>query len=399
MSLSYNKQEFSHQLKRELVENILPFWMNHVVDKENGGFYGALTNDLKILNNVPRFSILTSRMLWTFSKAYMVLKKEEYLSIAKQAYEYLINVFWDDKYGGVYWSVDSKGNIVSDRKHSYAQAFVIYGISEYFKVVNDLECLTYAKSTFEYLEKFVYDKKYDGYLECSTRDWKPIEDTRMSSHALNCRKSMNTMLHIMEAYSNLISVWKDEKLLSQHKRILNTFIENIWDKEENHLKLFFDEDWKSLSGNVSFGHDIEASWLLTEAVHIHEDKELQKMAQNVSIKLAESTLRRAIDLDGGIFFEGNHGHLIDTEKEWWVQAEAIVGFYNAYQISGNPQFAEIAYRVWGFIQKFVIDRENGDWFKRIKKDGTPNHNRYKAGPWECPYHHSRLCFEMMQRLA
>jgi mannobiose 2-epimerase len=398
MSYPFDKSELRKQLKEELTGNILPFWMTHAVDKVNGGFYGAVTNDLAVHNEVPRAAILCARVLWTYSAAYRRLGAEEYLSTAQWAYDYLTQVFWDQQYGGVYWSVDYKGNPVLDRKHQYAQAFAMYGLTEYYQATQDSQSLELAKTLFHLLEEHAYEPVYQGYIEGSSRKWEALEDMRLSDKDLNCRKSMNTMLHILEAYSNFMQVWDDTHLKAQHRALLQNFQEHIIDPKIDHFKLFFDDQWRSLSDRVSFGHDIEGSWLLWEAVEMQGDPSLRAQIRESVIRLANAVYQEGLDDDGSLFHEASPEGLVDPGKEWWTQAEAMVGFYNAYQLTGQKHFAEAAFRLWKYIQNKMIDRTHGDWFKRLLQDGTPETDRYKAGPWDCPYHHSRMCFEMLDRL-
>jgi mannobiose 2-epimerase len=398
MSYPFDKSELRKQLKEELTGNILPFWMTHAVDKVNGGFYGAVTNDLEVHNEVPRAAILCARVLWTYAAAYRRLGAEEYLSTAQWAYDYLTQVFWDQQYGGVYWSVDYKGNPVLDRKHQYAQAFAMYGLTEYYQATQDSQSLELAKTLFHLLEEHAYEPVYQGYIEGSSRKWEALEDMRLSDKDLNCRKSMNTMLHILEAYSNFMQVWDDTHLKAQHRALLQNFQEHIIDPKIDHFKLFFDDQWRSLSDRVSFGHDIEGSWLLWEAVEMQGDPSLRAQIRESVIRLANAVYQEGLDDDGSLFHEASPEGLVDPGKEWWTQAEAMVGFYNAYQLTGQKHFAEAAFRLWKYIQNKMIDRTHGDWFKRLLQDGTPETDRYKAGPWDCPYHHSRMCFEMLDRL-
>jgi mannobiose 2-epimerase len=398
MTQSFANSEFRQQLENELAENILPFWMTKVVDKVNGGFYGAVTNDLKILNDVPRSAILCARILWTYAAAYRRGGEDQYLSTARWAYDYLTEVFWDHKFGGVYWSVDVNGSPVFDRKHHYAQAFAIYGLSEYHRATQEPKSLELAKTSFQLLEEYAYDPTHQGYIEGSSRDWGTLEDMRLSDKDLNCHKSMNTMLHILEAYTNLLRVWDDVDLKAKHKGLIEVFQNQIIDHQIDHFKLFFDEGWNSLSEHVSFGHDIEGSWLLWEAVEMHDDSKLSAQVRESTMSLASAVYQEGLDDDGSLFHEAKPDGIIDPGKEWWTQAEAIVGFYNAYQLTGKEHFAQAAYKLWSYIQTHMIDKENGDWFKRLYRDGTPETERHKAGPWDCPYHHARLCFEMIDRL-
>lgn len=396
---TFNTADFRNQLAKELTGNILPFWMTHVVDEANGGFYGAVTNDLQVHNQVPRSAILCARILWTYASAFRYLGAEQYLSMARRAFDYLTRVFWDPDDGGLYWSVDDQGKPVFDRKHHYAQAFGIYGLTEYYRATQEAQSLTLAQELFRLLETHAYDPVYQGYIEGSTRQWGALEDMRLSDRDLNCRKSMNTMLHILEAYTNLLRVWDDAHLKVRHRALIETFQQHIIDHQTHHFKLFFDDQWRSLCDHVSFGHDIEGSWLLAEAAQVQDDAELLSQVQQAAINMAQAVAQEGTDDDGSIFYESGPQGLVDGHKSWWVQAEAVVGFYNAFQLTGQAHFAQAAYRCWAYIQTNMIDRTYGDWYKRLHRDGTPDPTSYKAGPWECPYHHSRACLEMGRRLG
>lgn len=389
---------FLEQVEAELRENILPFWMIHPVDTINGGFYGALTNDLTIHNEIPHSAILCARILWTFSTAYREYKLPEYQAAARWAYDDLTQAFWDHDHGGVYWSVDSLGNPVLDRKHHYAQAFAIYGLSEYFRATQDPRSLELAQELFHFLEKHAFDPAYGGYIEGSSRTWKKLADMRLSTRELNCRKSMNTMLHVLEAYTNLLRVWEDAELKTQHKALIETFLDKIIDLQTHHFRLFFDDQWQSLIPNVSYGHDIEGSWLLVEAAEVQGDDHLLARVREAALQMAEAVYRQGRDQDGSLFYEGDSGAVTEAHKAWWVQAEAMVGFYNAYQLSGKTYFAQAVQQSWHYIQNNLVDRTYGDWYKQRNPDGRVDESIYKVGPWECPYHHSRACFEIITRL-
>jgi mannobiose 2-epimerase len=394
----FNKANFRKQLKEELTGNILPFWMKNVIDEINGGFYGAVSNDLIIHNEIPRSEILCARILWTYALAYRKLGEPQYLSTARWAYDYLVNVFWDLEYGGVYWDVDYKGSPVSTRKHSYAQAFAIFGLSEYYRATQEPASLIMAQELFHLVEKYAFDPVKQGYIECNDHKWTAMTDMRLSGKDLNCRKSMNTMLHVLEAYTNLAGVWDDTFLKSQLKGLLETFLLHIIHPQINHFKLFFDDQWHSLSENVSFGHDIEGSWLLVEAVKLMGDPDLMAKVHESAMKMAEAVYKEGLDKDGSLFHERGPQGLMNTGKEWWTQAEAVVGFYNAFQLTGIEKYAQAAYRCWTFIQEKLVDRSFGDWYKRLNQDGIPDMGSFKVGPWECPYHQSRACFELLDRL-
>lgn len=399
MTLVLDGPALSQELEAELVGNILPFWMAHVVDRAHGGFYGAVTNDLQVHDHVPRSAILCARILWTYAAAYRLLAAEPYLWMARWAYDSLTGVFWDQEYGGLYWAVDAGGNLISDRKHHYAQAFGLYGLAEYHQATRDPQSLRLAQKLFYLLEEHAYDAVHGGYIEGSSREWGALDDMRLSDKDLDCHKSMNTMLHILEAYTNLLRVWDDALLRARHRALIETFLQCILDQQTGHLKLFFSDQWQSLSGHVSYGHDIEGSWLLWEAAEAQGDAGLLAQVRGPALDLAATVYQEGLDDDGSVFYEAGPQGQVDTGKAWWVQAEAMVGFFNAFQLTAQEPFARAAQRCWSYIQTHMVDRTYGDWVKQLSRDGTVDGSVYKAGPWECPYHHSRACFEMLRRLA
>jgi mannobiose 2-epimerase len=392
------RSEYRRQVEAELRENILPFWMAHPIDRDNGGYYGALANDLTIHNEVPRSAILCGRILWTYACAYRKFGDPEYLFAAQWAYDYLSRVFWDLDHRGVYWTVDAQGNPVMDRKHHYAQAFAIYGLSEYFRATQESQSLALAQELFHLLEKHARDRMHGGYIEGSSRTWAALDDMRLSDKEINCRKSMNTMLHILEAYTNLLRVWDDAELKAWHKALIETFLDKIIDPQGHHFKLFFDDQWQSLVPHVSYGHDIEGSWLLVEAAEIQGDAALLARVQTAALQMAAAVYQRGRDQDGSLFYEGDQQGVVEANKSWWVQAEGMVGFYNAFQLSGRSYFEQAAQRCWTYIQTQLVDSTYGDWIKQRHPDGRVDDSVYKVGPWECPYHHSRACFEILERV-
>ena len=381
----------------ELQGNILSFWMNHTPDYENGGFYGAVSNDLQANNGVERSAVLCARILWTFSTAYRLYCEENYLQVARRAYDYLIRHFWDAQYGGMFWSVDTHGNPINDRKHTYAQAFSIYGLAEFYRATGKIESLRLAQDLFRLVEQHTFDAENGGNLECRSRQWAALDDMRLSIKEVNCAKSMNTLLHLIEAYTNLMRVWDDPELKSKQQALVQSFMDQVVEPQTHHLKLFFDRDWRSLSSGVSYGHDIEASWLLVEAAEVLGDPQLLSKARRVAVVMAQAIYTEGRNPDGSLLYERTLLEIKD-DRHWWVQAEAMVGFYNAYQLSGKEIFARTAAQSWHFIQNHLIDRQHGDWFKVLDGQNIPYPDQYKVGPWECPYHHSRMCFEMIHRL-
>jgi len=398
-----NRKAWAARIEKELLGNILPFWMRHTVDRENGGFYGTVNCDLQVEKEAPRAAVINARILWTYSAACR-LYGGQYREMADWAYDYIVKKFWDEEHGGVYWLLDYKGNPLSDRKQIYAQAFAAYGMAEYFRATGKPESLDLAQRLFHLIEEHSYDPQWKGYLEARGRDWSALADMRLSEKDLNSPKSMNTHLHVMEAYTNLLRVWKDPVLVAKHKELLEVTMDRIVDNSTGHFRLFFDNQWNSLTDHISFGHDIEGSWLILEAVEVLGDPALIERARTLAVTMASAVYKEGLDRDGSLFYEANSkGVMIDPNKHWWAQAEGVVGFYNAYQVSGEQRFADEAYRVWEYIEEQIVDRVHGEWHAKLRPGGTPyteeeDGDACLVGPWKCPYHNSRVCYEMIERL-
>ena len=384
-------------MRSELENNILPFWMNKMEDNEEGGFYGQITGEDELKPEASKGAILNARILWTFSSAYRLLKKPEYLETATRAKRYLIDRFYDPQYGGIYWELDYKGNPLDTKKQIYAIGFAIYGLSEYARATGDEEALAYAQQLFDVIEQHSFDSEQNGYVEALTRDWQPIEDMRLSDKDENEKKTMNTHLHILEPYTNLYRVWKDEQLERQLRNLIEVFITRILDPQTGHLNLFFEEDWTNKYRIYSYGHDIEASWLIHEAALVLGDPALLKRIEPIIIRIARAA-DEGLNPDGSMIYE----HFIDRQKtdrelHWWVQAENVVGHINLYQHFGDTEALDTAARCWEFIKTKLIDREQGEWHWSLLPDGSVNRRDDKAGFWKCPYHNGRMCMEVIER--
>jgi mannobiose 2-epimerase len=259
--------------------------------------------------------------------------------------------------------------------------------------------LQIAQDLFDLIERHSFDPVYGGNLECCSREWGALDDMRLSEKDLNSRKSMNTLLHLMEAYTNLLRLWPDEKLKTQQRGLIRAFLHHIVDPQTHHFKLFFDDAWHALNDHISPGHDIEGSWLLMEAAEVQGDEDLLMHARHTAVQMAEAVYRDGLASDGAVLNDVTPRGVANDEKHWWPQAEGLVGFYNAYQLTGQAAFAQTADRMWNLIETHFVDRQYGDWFKVLDRNGSPLPQYFKVGPWECPYHHSRACFEMLARLA
>lgn len=379
--------------KKELTDNILSFWIEKMQDNINGGFYGCIDGNNLLHAEANKGAILNARILWTFSSAYRILNKPEYLAMAQRAYDYIKSYFIDKTHGGAYWEVNYKGIPVNTKKQTYVQGFMLYGFSEFYRATGNQEALQLAKDFFYLIEK-CHDDKLGGYLEAYTEDWKPIDDVRLSEKDANEKKTMNTHLHVLEPYTNLCRVWDDSRLKEAQKRLINIFTDLILDLDTNHLNLFFDEQWNVKSTAISYGHDVEASWLLCEAAEVLGDEPLLNKIKTLSLKIADAA-SDGLATNGSMLYE-NDGDHIDMERHWWVQAEAVVGFMYAYKNSRNITYKEKAARVWNYIQNQLIDQQYGEWYWSRLADGTVNRKDDKAGFWKCPYHNGRMCMEMIE---
>lgn len=391
-------RRYRERIEADLVGNILPFWIRHVAQPVARGFVGALSDDLVIDSTAERGALLTSRILWTYAAAYRRYGDPAYLAMAERAYLDLTTVFGDPEHGGFFWSVDANGAVQRDRKQVYGQAFAIYALSEFHRATGRDRALGEALATFALLERHARDETYGGYGEAYGRAWQPIDDVRLSEIDLNAPKSQNTMLHVMEAYTNLLQVSPDAAVRRSLRALVETMFTRIVDASTGHLGLFFSRDWVPQTERVSYGHDIEAAWLLCAAAEAVDEIDLLARAQGLAVKLAETTWREGTDADGGIFNEGTPDGATDTAKEWWPQAEALVGFLNAAEISGDGRFAEAALRTWDFIDAHLIDRRRGEWLRGVDRAGRPLEGRLKVSFWKCPYHNGRAALEAMRRL-
>lgn len=387
--------QFKKELRQELV-NILQYWIQHAVDMQHGGFYGKIDNDNNADADAPKGLVLNARILWSFSAAYNDTAEKEYLAVADRSFRYLIDRFTDQEYGGYYWSIDKDGNITDGKKQVYGIAFCLYGFSEYHKATKNAEAFEHSKNCYDLIERYSFDKVKGGYLEAFARDWQPIGDLRLSAKDANEKKTMNTHLHVLEAYANLYKVWPDENLRRSIELLLGNFIDHIVNKNTGHLHLFFDEDWMVKDDIVSYGHDIEASWLLLEAAETIGEEDLIEKIERLSIKLAGAAAE-GLGKDGGLWYEQERGQLI-KQKHSWPQAEAMVGFFNAYQLTKNEKYLHYVLNSWQFIQQYILDKKNGEWFWGVNADHTIMEDQDKAGFWKCPYHNTRACLEVINRV-
>lgn len=387
-------------LKSELtaeLDSILNYWSERTIDDQNGGFVGQINFNDHLIANAEKGSVLNARILWTFSASYKTTKNENHKKLAERAFEFLAAYFYDTQFGGLFWSINEDKTPKDTKNQIYALAFAIYGLSEYYSISNEEKALEIAKKLYLKIEEHSYDPVNKGYFEAFTRDWQPIEDLRLSAKDANEKKTMNTHLHIIEGYVNLYKVWKDEKLLTVIVELLETIEKYFINTKTGHLRLFFDENWKEKPDVISYGHDIEAAWLLQQCAQISGNETLIANYKKHAIQIADVT-KEGLDADGGLWYEYDpKKNQLIQEKHWWPQAEALIGFYNAYQLTEKEEYLDIVYRNWKFIKKHMIDQKNGEWFWGVYDDYTIM-KKDKAGFWKCPYHNGRACLELIHRI-
>ena len=378
---------------------ILSWWQNNMLDDENGGFFGSVNNQNQVDGAAAKGIVLNSRICWAFSAAYLHFGHDAYFQVAKMAFSFIQDFFIDKEYGGVFWSVDVKGNMLDSRKQIYGLAFTIYALAEYYRAVRDEEALSTAINLFTVIEQYSFDPINSGYIEAFARDWSATADLRISAKDDNEKKTMNTHLHIIEAYANLFTVWPNDALKKKICSLLENFQQYMINPQNNHLNLFMDESWKVQAGVISYGHDVEAAWLLEECARITGETTYIEKFKNISIQLIRAASEGWDKEGGGLWyeFEPATGQLIQ-EKHWWPQAEAMVGYLNAYQLTGQQYYLQQSLLSFNFIKAHLKDYKNGEWFWGIYKNGSLI-DKEKAGFWKCPYHNSRACQQISKRIA
>jgi mannobiose 2-epimerase len=383
--------------EQELRGDILPFWLKYTRNPANGGYYGLIKADMTVRKGAYRGALLTSRILWTFSAAYRKYHDPAYLEMATYAYRDLMDHFRDTDSGGLYWSITADAKPLDSHKQIYGQVFGIYALAEYYRASGDKGALDEAVSIYNLVEAHAHDHTFGGYYDALGRKWDRLAS---GQHNLlgDAPKSQNSHIHILESYTELLRVWPDPGLLANQRDLIEMTISHIIDPRTHHLILFLKDDWTPIGEQVSYGHDIELSWLLVEAAHVVGDPALIAKVKPISLDIARVTLAEGVDPDGGVISEGGPHGYTETNKEWWEQAEAVVGFLNAYQLSGDIRYLNASRHSWDFIQSRLVDRVHGDWINEVKRDGTPL-PLPKVSLWKCPYHSGRSCMEVIDRVA
>jgi cellobiose epimerase len=392
-----NLKELRNSIERELHDNLLPFWRERSPDRAGGGFIAEMDGSGTLSLSAPKGLILNARLLWTFSALYRELNDDRDLALAHRAYDYISKYFLDRAYGGYVWRVGKDGRVLDRSKKIYGQAFCIYALSEYYHASGNAVALNAATELCKLIEQRAHDATYNGYIEALAEDWSPAMDLRLSDKDMDVAKSMNNHLHILEAYTNLYRVRPNPVVAGRLRELISLFGSRML-TPSGHFNLFFDDDWSVRSDSYTYGHDIEGAWLLHEAAEALRDEDLVKEVSRWTVNIAEAVAREALDKEGGLGYEGRNGAVIDSNREWWLQAEGILGFWRAYQITYDMKHAEIAAGLWEFIRQRVVDRANGEWFWRVFPDGSIDRKEPKVSEWKDPYHGVRMCLQMLKFL-
>lgn len=385
---------FVNEIEKHLKEELIPFWEG-LKDSEHGGYYGYKGYDLKTDMQYEKGCILNSRILWFFSNAYMLLGKEHLKEAADHAYKFMMDYCMDKEYGGVFWSVTYDGKIKDDIKHTYNQAFAIYALSSYYDAVKDENALKTAKELFELIEEKCTDEQ--GYLEAFSRTFEPAGNDKLSENGVMADKTMNTLLHVFEAYTELYRVCGDERVAARLRFMLDVFKDKIFNENIGRQEVFFDKDYNTLIDLYSYGHDIETAWLIDRGLLVLGDEKYNKMLAPVTRTLAQNIYERAF-VNNSVLTEAENG-VNDVVRVWWVQAESIVGFINEGQKPGDgAKYFEAAGQIWEYIKTYFIDKRDGsEWFWSVNEDGSPT-KKPIVEPWKCPYHNGRMCIEVIRRM-
>lgn len=402
-------KKLSGEAREHLLGRIIPFWRG-LRDDVNGGWYGYMSYGLETDRDAVKGCILNSRITWFFANAYLCCKNgliaagecekhgytpEDILAEARHGYEFLKEHCLDRTNGGIYWSLHADGTPEDTTKHTYNQAFCIYALSSYYEATGDAESLKTAFELFELIEEKCKDEV--GYLEAFTVDFKPESNEKLSENGVMAAKTMNTLLHVFEAYTQLYKVSKDERVGARLGWIMDTFADKIYNPERHRQEVFFDENYHSIIDLHSYGHDIETAWLMDHGVDVLGKESYRSKLSPITKDLTAQIYKIAFD-GHSLANECDKG-VVNEHRIWWVQAESVVGFLNGYQRDrSHAEYLEAALRQWEFIKEYVIDkREGSEWFWEVDKNGKPYPDRPIVEPWKCPYHNGRMCMEIMRR--
>ncbi len=382
------------EIREHLTDVIIPFWKN-LRDDKYGGYFGYMDQNLKIDRFAEKGCILNSRITWFFANAYMILGDASLLDEAKHGYDFMVKYCLDAENGGMFWSVTYDGQPSDTTKHTYNQAFSIYALASYYDATGDKEALRLAYELFDIIENRCMDEI--GYKEAFDIHFVEADNDKLSENGVMAQKTMNTLLHVFEAYTELYRVDTNEKVARRLEWILDTIADKIYNPKLHRQEVFFDKEMNSILDLHSYGHDIETSWLIDRGVNVLAKPEYRQKMNPIILDLAEQTYEVAFD--GHSMANECEKGVVNEFRIWWVQAETIVGFLNAYKLSpDHHEYLEAAKATWEFVKDHVFDKRAGsEWFWRVDKNGDVVDDMPIVEPWKCPYHNGRMCIEVIRR--
>ena len=383
------------EVKAHLLNDIIPFWKN-LRDDEFGGYYGYMDYDLKLDKKAVKGCILNSRITWFFANAYTLLKDESLLEEAKHGFTFMKEHCMDKENGGIFWSMKYDGTPEDTTKHTYNQAFSIYALSSYYEATHDEEALVMAKELFHIIETKCTDEI--GYREAFDKEFHEVENDKLSENGVIAEKTMNTLLHVFEAYTELYRVAKLPEVKERLEWIMDTFADKVYNPKLHRQEVFFDRNMNTILDLHSYGHDIETAWLMDRGVEVLGEKKYEEKMTPITKDLTAEIYKVAFD--GHSLANECEKGVVNVHRIWWVQAETVIGFLNGWQKDpSRTEYLEAAKSEWQFIKDHVMDKRQGsEWFWEVDPSGKPYEGRPIVEPWKCPYHNGRMCFEVIRRL-
>jgi mannobiose 2-epimerase len=395
-----------------LRRDVLGVWFPRAVDRERGGFHSNFTRDWKPAPSDGKFSVFQARMTWVAAQVAMRRPdlRGQFLPVASHGLDYLDGVLWDREAGGFYWGLDDAGRVTprfTDGKHLYGMSFCLYAAAAAYKATREPKALALARRAFRWMDGRAHDRAHGGYFEWLTRDGRVVkgkggsgrvEATPVSGFPLGY-KSMNTHIHLLESFTELYGVWRDRTL----RRRLEELLAIVRDKisvEPGAMGLYFTNDWRALPGHDSYGHDVEAAYLMLEAAEA-----LGRKGDAATERTAKMLVDHALaygwdETFGGFFREGTAaGEAEDTRKEWWVQVEGLNTLLLMHERYGRDTDAyfKAFQRQWEFIRDRQVDGEFRGLYDTVGRDGTPT-DTPKARIWKAAYHDGRALLNVTERL-
>ncbi|AHC15546.1 AGE family epimerase/isomerase [Salinispira pacifica] len=435
------REEIRQICRSQVLTHILPFWLSAA---RSDGSIPPRVDPAGISHpDASRGLVMISRLLWTFSRLNTILNEapdqkspegtalfsgllesaEQIRNIMRWAKETLTSGFRDGEHEGFFWTITPEGRPDQSHKQMYGQAFALYGMSEYLKAEDDPEVLELCHRTFDLIHNRGQDAEYRGYWDACSRDWTPQEDVSLSDADIPCAKSMNTHLHILEAFSCYAQMLRMRGSFSggsstrdsrsgtvTHalEELVSLHLQKITHRDSGHLQLYFTRDWKAIGAPNSFGHDIEAFWLIREAMEILPSEldpnpispgpEQLFTAAVQGLRSFEAQLPDAARrLELSCMINETHEGTEDSSRIWWVQAEAAAGLGEAWRMHKERSTLEQLWRIINFIEH-VQTSALGEWHWRTDEYNQPDTSRDMAGMWKTPYHNVRAMLEVLHRI-